>query len=143
MSPGPPHPPDTGLRVGGVAVTPTPGGSARWSPTHFRCISSCNSNLRRSVLTSLKLSPLPSNIASVQRPPTPSPHTADTRPEGTLRSRVRGRSHSRCRGNGLALGQAPCNVTGRRRQAGSLSGSQVLEGQYWKFRIELFKQNVM
>ena len=115
LSPGPP-PPDSGLRVGGEAVTPTPGGSMRRRPTHFRCISSGNSNLRRSALTPSKLSPLSSNIASVQRPPTPLPHTADnTRPEGTLRSRVRGGSHSL--GRGKASRSRPGSSPWRHRAA--------------------------
>lgn len=115
---------DAGLRVGGVPVTPTPGGSARWSPTHLRRISSGNSNLRRSVLTPSKLSPLPSNIASIQRPPTPCPHRADnTRPEGTLRTRVTGGSHSRCGGNSLTVAARLLLVTsqGGARRAGSPS----------------------
>lgn len=97
---------------------------ARWSPTDLRCISSGNSNLRRSVLTPSKLSPLPSNIASIQRPPTPCPHRADnTRPEGTLRTRVTGGSHSRCGGNSLTVAARLLLVTsqGGARRAGSPS----------------------
>lgn len=125
-------PTDAGLCVGGVAVTPTPGRSARRSPTHLRCLSSGNSNLRRSVFTPSKLSPLPSNIASIQRPPTPCPHRADnTRPEGTLRTQVTGGlSQPLWREQPHGCGQAPpCDVTGWRPPGWvAQCGSQVLGG---------------
>lgn len=123
-------PPHSGLRVGGEAVTPTPGGSARRPPTHFRCISSGNSNLRRSVLTPSKLSPLPTQRQSrgLPHPSLTQLTTLGLRGHSeagwgeALTGLVGGRPHGR--------GQAPPrDATGRRPPGwASQCCSQVLRG---------------